>query len=67
MDKPPANVLDLGCGQGHWLLDASNHWPSTEFTGFDLVDVMLPEVQEKKNIRLVRGNLCVLLPLPLGF
>ncbi|KXN88891.1 Demethylmenaquinone methyltransferase [Leucoagaricus sp. SymC.cos] len=56
MDRPPSNVLDLGCGQGHWLLDASNHWPSAEFTGFDLVDILLPEVQERPNVQLVRGN-----------
>ncbi|KAF9451404.1 hypothetical protein P691DRAFT_787226 [Macrolepiota fuliginosa MF-IS2] len=56
MDRPPSAVLDLGCGQGHWLLDAATFWPSADFTGFDLVDVMLPEVQEKDNVRLVRGN-----------
>lgn len=57
MDRPPSTVLDLGCGQGHWLLDAANFWPNTDFTGFDLVDVMLPEVRERGNVRLLRGNL----------
>jgi trans-aconitate methyltransferase len=57
MDKQPTNVLDLGCGQGYWLLDASHHWPYAKFTGFDLVDVLLPEVRERPNIRLVKGNL----------
>ncbi|KAF7784174.1 hypothetical protein Agabi119p4_339 [Agaricus bisporus var. burnettii] len=56
MDKQPSNVLDLGCGQGYWLLDASYHWPYAKFAGFDLVDVMLPEVRERPNIRLVQGN-----------
>lgn len=61
MDKPPSHVLDLGCGQGHWLLDAANHWPSAEFIGFDLVDIMLAEIREKNNVKLVRGNLYVVL------
>jgi hypothetical protein len=59
MDKQPNNVLDLGCGQGHWLLDASHHWLYAEFTGFDLVDILLPEVRDRSNIRLVQGNLYV--------
>lgn len=57
MKKPPSNVLDLGCGQGHWLLDAADFWLNTDFTGFDLVDILLPEVRQRENIHLVRGNL----------
>ncbi len=50
-------MLDLGCGRGHWLLDAADFWFYTEFIGFDLVDILLPEVEQKANVRLVRGNL----------
>ena len=26
-DTPPANVLDLGCGSGLWVIEAANQWP----------------------------------------
>ncbi|KAA1467777.1 S-adenosyl-L-methionine-dependent methyltransferase [Dentipellis sp. KUC8613] len=40
-DRPPSNVLDLGCGQGHWVVDAASTWKrfGTKVTGLDLVDL----------------------------
>lgn len=26
-DRPPLSVLDLGCGDGAWILQAGRHWP----------------------------------------
>ncbi|KAG7449461.1 uncharacterized protein BT62DRAFT_1003043 [Guyanagaster necrorhizus] len=40
-NNPPATVLDLGCGEGHWMLDAAVAWKGygTKVTGFDMVDI----------------------------
>ncbi|KAH7106770.1 hypothetical protein BKA62DRAFT_611709 [Auriculariales sp. MPI-PUGE-AT-0066] len=32
---PPRRVLDLGCGDGHWIYRAAQRWPTTEFVGMD--------------------------------
>ncbi|KIK67923.1 hypothetical protein GYMLUDRAFT_799766 [Collybiopsis luxurians FD-317 M1] len=41
-NDPPSSVLDLGSGQGHWLLEAAIHWKGygTQFTGLDIADTM---------------------------
>lgn len=38
-ERPPARVLDLGCGRGDWIVDAAGSWPNTHFTGLDLVRI----------------------------
>ncbi|PBK59066.1 hypothetical protein ARMSODRAFT_1027749 [Armillaria solidipes] len=42
--NPPATVLDLGCGQGYWVLHAAIAWKSygTKITGLDMVDLTQP-------------------------
>ena len=39
--KPPADVLDLGCGEGFWVLHAAKLWKpfGTKVTGLDLIDL----------------------------
>ncbi|KAJ3778326.1 hypothetical protein FB446DRAFT_632366 [Lentinula raphanica] len=62
----PTSVLDLGCGEGYWLADARAAWPDARIVGFDIVDVILPEVRQR-GINLVRGNfLRYPLPFPPG-
>ncbi|KAJ3772690.1 hypothetical protein FB446DRAFT_39221 [Lentinula raphanica] len=62
----PTSVLDLGCGESHWLADARAAWPDARIVGFDIVDVILPEVRQR-GINLVRGNfLRYPLPFPPG-
>ncbi|KAJ6621493.1 hypothetical protein B0H10DRAFT_2017534 [Mycena sp. CBHHK59/15] len=69
--RPPQNVLDLGCGQGHWMLDAAIAWQAagTQITGFDMVDMtkaLWPVAQRQgvlNKIKFVRGNF-VKQPLP---
>jgi ubiquinone/menaquinone biosynthesis C-methylase UbiE len=66
--RPPRTVLDLGCGAGHWMLDAAMAWRNsgTQIIGFDMVDTtkgMWPVAQRQgivDNIKFVRGNLCVI-------
>ncbi|EAU89999.2 hypothetical protein CC1G_05915 [Coprinopsis cinerea okayama7 len=63
-NHPPATALDLGCGQGHWVVDAAIAWKGhgTKVTGYDLVDiskVLMPWAVKQgvaENIRFVRGN-----------
>ncbi|KAI0077929.1 hypothetical protein K474DRAFT_1706959 [Panus rudis PR-1116 ss-1] len=38
-DTPPSKVLDLGCGNGLWVLEAAKQWKNTQFVGFDLFRV----------------------------
>ncbi|KAH9932002.1 S-adenosyl-L-methionine-dependent methyltransferase [Epithele typhae] len=66
--KPPMDVLDLGCGEGFWVLHAAKLWKSygTKVTGFDLIDLHNNEVGEvrpsmepayvPKNVTWKRGN-----------
>jgi SAM-dependent methyltransferase len=64
--RPPASVLDLGCGQGRWVIDAATVWKEhgTKLIGFDLVDLSSDFLKREKlspeNVEFVRGNLCVL-------
>ncbi|KAF8993457.1 hypothetical protein BDQ17DRAFT_139486 [Cyathus striatus] len=61
---PPSRVLDLGCGQGHWVLDAAITWKGygTRVTGMDMVDIaktLRPWAVKHgvaDNIRFIRGN-----------
>ncbi|KAK0457382.1 uncharacterized protein EV420DRAFT_1480856 [Desarmillaria tabescens] len=63
-DNPPATVLDLGCGQGYWMLHAAIAWKGygTKVTGFDMVDLTHPlhalAVQHEivDNTTFVEGN-----------
>ncbi|KAF9531876.1 hypothetical protein CPB83DRAFT_891220 [Crepidotus variabilis] len=65
---PPSTVLDLGCGPGYWILHAANVWKQSNFTGFDLVDITLPDMESAENIHFVQGDfLNYRLPFPTKF
>jgi 2-polyprenyl-3-methyl-5-hydroxy-6-metoxy-1,4-benzoquinol methylase len=69
---PPATVLDLGCGQGHWILEAAVAWKGygTRVTGVDMVDVaknlrnMAAKHGVADNVQFVKSNLYVVSPPP---
>ncbi|KAF9521367.1 S-adenosyl-L-methionine-dependent methyltransferase [Crepidotus variabilis] len=52
-DRPPARVLDLGCGPGHWLLFAADIWINSTLTGFDLMNLIS---SPPSNVRFVQGD-----------
>ncbi|KAL7285518.1 hypothetical protein ACG7TL_000620 [Trametes sanguinea] len=66
--KPPAEVLDLGCGEGFWVLHAAKMWKGhhTKVTGLDLVDMhnnhvgevhpQLEPAHTPKNVTWFRAN-----------
>jgi len=58
-NKPPVTALDLGCGEGHWVLWAAGIWKTTHITGFDMVDITLPAFETTENVNFKQGNLCV--------
>ncbi|GLB43494.1 putative ubiE/COQ5 methyltransferase family protein [Lyophyllum shimeji] len=54
--KVPFYVLDLGCGSGHWILEAATYWNQSSITGLDMVDILIPEARNHDNIHFVQGN-----------
>jgi ubiquinone/menaquinone biosynthesis C-methylase UbiE len=57
--EPPMHVLDLGCGQGTWVIEAATAWQyaGTTVTGFDLVDLVGKSAKVPENVSWRRGNL----------
>ncbi|RDB26274.1 Demethylmenaquinone methyltransferase [Hypsizygus marmoreus] len=35
-ETPPAVVLDLGCGNGYWAIEAAKEWKTSTIVGYDL-------------------------------
>lgn len=59
---PPSSVLDLGCGQGEWLLEASSAWSkhNTKVTGLDFVDVLDERAKSTPGVSFKGGNFVTL-------
>ncbi|KAF9654185.1 hypothetical protein BDM02DRAFT_3125103 [Thelephora ganbajun] len=57
---PPTKVLELGCGPGHWVIDAAKEWPGCDFVGFDLVNIQPPasylDPSISKRVTWIHGN-----------
>ncbi|KAL1729914.1 hypothetical protein EV714DRAFT_212010 [Schizophyllum commune] len=65
---PPTAALDLGCGAGHWLLDAAQAWQGygTRLTGMDHVDLTRGTGLERQATFVRSDFLIAPLPFPDG-
>ncbi|KAF8308378.1 hypothetical protein DL93DRAFT_1889123 [Clavulina sp. PMI_390] len=61
-EQPPRTVLDLGCGDGAWILHAKNVWKDTQFVGQDLVINGSTMSNDRHKVQLVEGNFLLGLP-----
>ncbi|KAG8741826.1 hypothetical protein FRC10_002385 [Ceratobasidium sp. 414] len=44
-------VLDIGCGEGLWVLTAAKEWKHTRFVGFDLMPVQMNLEERLQGVR----------------
>ena len=56
---PPHTVLDLGCGDGTWAIQAANYWKNAQVTGIDIVDLVDRNQPLPPNLIWKKGNLFV--------
>ncbi|KAG8796833.1 hypothetical protein FRC17_007930, partial [Serendipita sp. 399] len=67
----PSRVLDLGCGNGVWTLDAAEVWPDTLFVGLDIAPIqpslslLVPKLASR--IRWINANFLEPLPFPTSY
>ncbi|PFH52290.1 hypothetical protein AMATHDRAFT_57336 [Amanita thiersii Skay4041] len=54
--RPPKSILDLGCGFGDWILTAAEIWKTSQFIGYDLVDLTSHIQNRPDNVQFIRGN-----------
>lgn len=54
-------VLDIGCGTGRWSLEMAQDYPSSSFTGIDMVD-LIPKTGIPDNFSFTKANILRGLP-----
>ncbi|KAF9486494.1 hypothetical protein BDN70DRAFT_16626 [Pholiota conissans] len=54
--RPPTTVLDLGCGEGNWAVNAASYWKDTEIVGLDIVDITLPAFALTGNLYFIQAD-----------
>ncbi|CAA7266949.1 unnamed protein product [Cyclocybe aegerita] len=68
--EPPSMVLDVGCGNGYWAIEAAKEWTNSKITGLDLVDIqprlhaIEPFQHLSARVTWVHSNLLEGLPFP---
>ncbi len=54
---PNANVLEIGCGTGNYIIAASETMPANNYFGFDLSDKMIEQAKlRNSNVKFITGN-----------
>ncbi|CAG8471835.1 4994_t:CDS:2 [Scutellospora calospora] len=60
-----ANVLDIGCGTGFWILDLASDYPNSTFVGIDILSRGFPSLYERpSNAGFLKHNLLEGIPFP---
>ncbi|CAG8480902.1 8908_t:CDS:2 [Scutellospora calospora] len=60
-----ANVLDIGCGTGFWVLDLAYDFPNSTFVGIDILsNGFLPVNERPSNAGFIKHNLLEGIPFP---
>ncbi|KAI8342655.1 hypothetical protein BC941DRAFT_413450 [Chlamydoabsidia padenii] len=63
LKQSKAQVLDIGCGGGTWLLEMAADYPAAEFYGIDLLPIFPKDVKQN-NAHFSQHNFLVSLPFP---
>ncbi|RHZ83715.1 hypothetical protein Glove_88g31 [Diversispora epigaea] len=63
IDQGGANILDVGCGPGTWLLEMSTEYPRSSFTGIDMSPIFPVEIKPC-NLNFQVANVLEKLPFP---
>ncbi|ORZ03085.1 S-adenosyl-L-methionine-dependent methyltransferase [Syncephalastrum racemosum] len=56
-----AQILDVGCGPGTWIMDVATEYPESEFTGIDMCPVFPTDIRPP-NVNFQYGNVMERLP-----
>ncbi|CAG8515722.1 4573_t:CDS:2 [Funneliformis mosseae] len=51
-----ANVLDLGCGFGQWLIDLGKEYPGCDYVGIDYEENFQSQFNVPKNVKFLKHN-----------
>ncbi|CAG8663013.1 10138_t:CDS:2 [Dentiscutata erythropus] len=63
--KMGANVLDVGCGSGLWVVDMGLDYPSSTFIGIDIDSVQFPSCDKQTpNVGFLKCNVAHGIPFP---
>ncbi|KAF0381977.1 S-adenosyl-L-methionine-dependent methyltransferase [Gigaspora margarita] len=65
LEKGGAKILDIGCGQGRWIIDMAIEYPSSTFIGIDVDSSFFPPIDKcPPNVCFLTCNVTYGIPFP---